>query len=67
MRGYYRVMLGRKSARAAECFAGGFIGADFDIHEDLSRNLPEEWREGFIIALEDDQKLRWAPAAVPAI
>jgi restriction system protein len=42
---YYRVMLGRKSAHAAECFSGGFIGADFDITEDLSRKLPDEWRE----------------------
>jgi len=45
MKGYYRVMLGRKSVHAAECFAGDFIGADFDIHEDLGRKLPEEWRE----------------------
>jgi len=45
MKSYYRVMLGRKSAHAAECFAGGFIGADFGINEDLSRKLPEEWRE----------------------
>jgi len=45
MKNYYRVMLGRKSAHAAECFAGGFIGTDFDIHEDLSRKLPDEWRE----------------------
>lgn len=45
MKNYYRVMLGRKSTHAAECFAGGFIGADFTIHEDLSRKLPEEWRE----------------------
>jgi len=44
MKGYYRVMLGRKSVYAAECFAGGFIGTDFNIHEDLSRKLPEEWR-----------------------
>src|SRR5262245_39996262 len=44
MRGYYRLMLGRKSAHAAECFAGSFIGTDFKIHEDLSRKLPEEWR-----------------------
>lgn len=40
----YRVMLGRKSAHAAECFAGGYIGADFSIREDLGRKLPEEWR-----------------------
>jgi len=45
MKSYYRVMLGRKSAHAAECLAGGVIGTDFDIHEDLSRKLPDEWRE----------------------
>ena len=45
MRSYYRVMLGRKSMHAAECFAESFIGADFGIHEDLSSKLPEEWRE----------------------
>jgi restriction system protein len=45
MKSYYRVMLGRKSTHAAECFAGNFIGTDFDINEDLSRKLPEEWRE----------------------
>lgn len=44
MKNYFRVMLGRKSAHAADCFAGGFIGADFGIQEDLSRKLPDEWR-----------------------
>src|SRR5260370_11259150 len=44
MKNYYRIMLGGKSAHAAECFAGTFIGTDFSIHEDLSRKLPEEWR-----------------------
>lgn len=44
MRNYYRVMLGKKSSYAAECLNGGFIGADFLIHEDLSRKLPDEWR-----------------------
>lgn len=44
MKNYYRLMLGRKSAHAAECFAGGFVGTDFGIHEDLGRKLPEEWR-----------------------
>lgn len=37
-------MLGRKSIFAEQCLAGNFIGADFDIAEDLTRNLPEEWR-----------------------
>jgi len=45
MKSYHRVMLGRKSVHAAECFAGGFIGADFGIHEDLTHKLPEEWRD----------------------
>lgn len=44
MKSYYRVMLGKKSAFSAECFAGGFIGADFEINEDLTKKLPEEWR-----------------------
>jgi restriction system protein len=45
MKAYYRVMLGRKSVHAAECFEGGFVGTDFGIDEDLSRKLPEQWRE----------------------
>jgi restriction system protein len=42
---YNRVMLGRGSQHASEGFAGGFIGADFDIKEDLTYKLPEEWRD----------------------
>ncbi len=45
MKNYYRVMLGKKSTFAAQCFAGNFIGADFGIAEDLTHKLPEEWRE----------------------
>lgn len=45
MKRYYRVMLGQKSAYAAECFAGNFIGADFGIKEDLTNKLPDAWRE----------------------
>lgn len=37
-------MLGRKSVHAEECFAGNFIGVDFDITEDLTGKLPDEWR-----------------------
>jgi len=44
MKSYYRVMLGRKSVYAEECFAGSFIGVDFGIAEDLTGKLPEEWR-----------------------
>jgi len=41
---YYRVMLGEKSIYAAECFAGNFIGTDFDIAQDLTKKLPEDFR-----------------------
>ena len=37
-------MLGRKSALAAECFAGGFIGVGFGLEEDLTTKLPDDWR-----------------------
>ena len=45
MKQYFRVMLGAKSAFAAECLRDGFIGTDFGISEDLSKNLPDSWRE----------------------
>lgn len=44
MKNYYRVMLGKQSAHAAECFSGNYIGADFGIAEDLTGQLPDEWR-----------------------
>lgn len=42
---YKRVMLGRQSVHATDCFEGNFIGADFGIDEDLSDNLSETWQE----------------------
>lgn len=44
MKSYYRVMLGQKSAYAAECLSGGFIGTDFGINLDLTNRLPDNWR-----------------------
>lgn len=44
MKRYYRVMLGKGSMFATECFAGNFIGADYDIDQDLTGKLPDEWR-----------------------
>ncbi|MDP3702072.1 MAG: endonuclease NucS [Hylemonella sp.] len=44
-KGYYRVMLGRQSVHAAEGLASGFIGADYEINQDLSAHLPEAWRQ----------------------
>lgn len=45
MKRYIRVMLGAKSMYAKECYEGNFIGADYDIHEDLTNELPENWRD----------------------
>lgn len=44
MKSYYRIMLGQRSVHAAECSAGGFIGVDWDIPEDLTGRLPDDWR-----------------------
>lgn len=44
MKRYNRIMLGKKSIYAAQCFSGNFIGADYDIYEDLTGQLPEDWR-----------------------
>ena len=44
MKKHYRVMLGQKSVHAAEGFAGNFIGADFEIPQDLTPDLPDDWR-----------------------
>jgi restriction system protein len=45
MKNYYRVMAGRKSAHAQECFDGNFIGADCGIADDLTGKFPESWRD----------------------
>lgn len=44
MKGYYRVMLGKGSIYATECFLGSFIGVDFDIKENLTGKLPDNLR-----------------------
>lgn len=45
MKSYRRIMLGRKSVFADECFKGGFIGADFGIDQDLTNDLPDNWKD----------------------
>ena len=44
MKNYYRVMLGRKSIYAATGFESSVIGANFEIDQDLSSDLPDNWR-----------------------
>jgi restriction system protein len=38
-------MLGAKSIHAEECFKGNFIGTNFDIKQDLTGKLPDNWRD----------------------
>ena len=45
MKKYIRLMLGAKSAHIDECLKGNFIGADFDIKQDLSKHLFENWKD----------------------
>lgn len=45
MKQYNRVMLGRKSKFADECLERGFIGVDYEIHQDLTHELVDDWRE----------------------
>lgn len=44
-RSYYKFMLGAKSSNAEQCREEGFVGTDFDIHEDLSGRFPDNWRD----------------------
>lgn len=45
MTSFYRVMLGAGSAHAKDAVAGGFLGADFTIHQDLAGHLPDDFRD----------------------
>lgn len=45
MKNYIRVILGAKSIYAKECFEGNFIGAHYGIDQDLTKELPENWRD----------------------
>jgi restriction system protein len=45
MKRYLRVMLGAKSVHAEECYKGNFIGVDFEIYQDLTGHLPDNWRD----------------------
>lgn len=41
---FFRIYLGKKNAFAPQCFAENVIGVDFQIREDLTGKLPDEWR-----------------------
>ncbi|MGU5686363.1 endonuclease NucS domain-containing protein [Aeromonas allosaccharophila] len=42
---YYRIFAGAKSLYAELCQQQGFIGGDWGIEQDLSTQLPDDWRE----------------------
>ena len=44
MKNYYRVALGSKGKYAESCLKGNFIGVDFEINQNLTYKLPEEWQ-----------------------
>lgn len=44
MKAYYKLMLGPGSVHAAEALAGGFIGADYGIEQDLTGHLPDDFK-----------------------
>lgn len=44
-RKFYRIMLGQKSKYAEQCFADNFIGADYGISDDLTSQLPDDWKQ----------------------
>ncbi len=44
-RRFYKVMLGAGSREANNCRADGYLGTDYDVREDLTGQLPDNWRE----------------------
>ena len=42
---YYRLMLGAKSVHATDCLNANFVGVDFGIDQDLSRDLHDQLKE----------------------
>lgn len=44
MKNYYRIMLGRKSVYADECYKGNYVGVGFIRDVDLTGKLPDNWR-----------------------
>ena len=73
MKNYYRVMLGPKSSHAALCREQGFIGADYQIAQDLSADLTDNWRDfnqkyrPIFLAAHPDKKMIGAGLACGAL
>ena len=44
MKSYYQVRLGKGGNLSEQCLSAGFIGADFQLGQDLTGRLPDQWR-----------------------
>lgn len=55
-RSFYKVMLGPGSRDADACRVHGFLGTDYEIRQDLTGHLPENWR---------DFNAEWLPPLLP--
>ena len=42
---YYRIMCGKSSVYAEQCFKDGFVGVDWFSDVDLTNKLPEKWKD----------------------
>lgn len=73
MKNYYRVMLGPRSAHANLGREQGFIGADYEINQDLSADLTDNWRDfnqkyrPIFLASHPDKKMIGAGLACGAL
>ena len=45
MKRYFRIMLGKSSVFAADARAGGYVGVDWFADVDLSKRLPDNWKD----------------------
>lgn len=45
MKHFNRIMLGKGGMYADQCKQEGYIGANFHINEDLTKHLPDNWKE----------------------
>jgi len=45
MKQYYRLMLGSGGKHFQECFQGNYIGVDYEVHQDLTPDLSDDWRK----------------------
>ena len=45
MKNYHQVRMGRGGVYAHECLTNNFIGVDYDIRQNLTDSLTDNWRD----------------------